>query len=814
MPLETLLDYLPLWLLFALTIGYVVGGIAIGFALGDRRRRALGDGGEKPKPGAVGPALGLLAFLLAFNFSLAAGRYEKRGELLQLTATSVRSAQLYAERLPGDDTEAFRVLLSSYVDTRLDLGRVSFDEQMATLNSLLDRIWVAAGEIAAENPTNPNSRLLLMEANRLVQNHEKAIWSALYNRIPTVTWSMLYLMVMFGMLALGYEAGITAARYRVVTTMLALSFSTVLLLVAALDRPANGMIKIDQQSMQDVQAFLKRHLAESGVEVVPAPTEAESGIALYSGGPILTMIAGSAPAEAIAVLDGRILAVGTRAEVLEAIGEQNFAEVDLEGHTMLPGFIDPHSHFSMVVQIAPWANVSAPPIGTVDDKSSLLEVLKKRATDLKEEGWLFAFGYDETTLPRGLGITVKDLDPLFPERPVVLLHVSGHGAVLNSAALAHFGIDEDSEAPEGGVIGRLPGSRKPSGLLMESAWLAIYPDLPKPTESARFSALGETVRAYASHGYTTCHDGAASLADLDFLRGAAAAGQLSIDVVAMLLYTEMSSALERPDLKFGEYSKRLKTLGFKALLDGSPQGRTAFFSEPYLVPGPSGEENWTGESTIPYEEYLEIFQAARAAGLPLSTHVNGDAAIDLLIQAHRDAGVTAADGLRSVAVHSQFIRPDQLDAFRELGITPSFFTNHVYYWGDAHIRQLGLERAAFLSPLKAAKERGIRFTNHTDSIVTPLDPMMTIWTAVARETRRGEILGADQQVSVETALRALTANAAWQIHEEQDKGTLVEGKLADFVILSANPLEVETDQLREVRVLETIKEGRTVYLDE
>ena len=700
-------------------------------------------------------------------------------------------------------------MLSSYVDQRLGIDLQNFDETLANFTSLLDRIWVASGEIAAAHPDNPNSRLLLMSANQLVQNHEKAIWAALYNRIPAVTWAVLYFMVFFGMLALGYEAGITAARYRVVTTLLALCFSTVLLLVAALDRPGNKLLTIDVQSMEDVQAFLKQRLKESGVAVQDDPVE-DPTIALYSGGPILSMLAGAAPAEALAVKEGRILAVGTRAEVLEAIGDEPVAEVDLAGGTLLPGFIDPHSHFSMVVQTATWANISPAPVGPVTGKQDLLDALESHAAGLKEDEWLFGYGYDETALDGG-GLTVRDLDPLFPERIVVLMHVSGHGAVLNSAALQHFGITAATETPEGGIIERLPRSDEPAGLIMETAWLPVFAALPAPTESQRYAALALAQQRYAANGYTTVHDGAAHLPEFDFLRGAAAADRLSLDVVVLLLFTEMEAALERSDLQFGKYAKRLKVHGIKALCDGSPQGRTAFFTAPYLVAGPDGQVDWRGEPTMPYEEYLEIFRAARAAGLPLYTHVNGDAAVDFLVRAHRDAGITAADDWRAVAIHSQFVRADQLDAYAELGITPSFFTSHAFYWGDAHVAQLGAERAAFLSPLVAARERGVRFSNHTDAIVTPLDPMMTVWSAVARETRSGAVLGAEQRIDVETALRALTADAAWQIREEQDKGTLVAGKLADMVVLSANPLTVSVAELRDIRVVQTIKEGRPVF---
>ena len=183
----------------------------------------------------------------------------------------------------------------------------------------------------------------------------------------------------------------------------------------------------------------------------------------------------------------------------------------------------------------------------------------------------------------------------------------------------------------------------------------------------------------------------------------------------------------------------------------------------------------------------------------------------MVIKALRDAGVKASQDRRDVVVHSQFMRPEQLDSYVELGIVPSFFTSHAFYWGDTHLQNLGEERASFLSPMKSAKEKGLRFSNHTDSMVTPLNPMMPLWSAVARQSRSGRIIGPDQRVSALDSLRALTIDAAYQYHEEKIKGSIEKGKLADFVILDKNPLKVPADDLRNLKVLETIKEGRTVF---
>jgi predicted amidohydrolase YtcJ len=273
----------------------------------------------------------------------------------------------------------------------------------------------------------------------------------------------------------------------------------------------------------------------------------------------------------------------------------------------------------------------------------------------------------------------------------------------------------------------------------------------------------------------------------------------------------MPTWLGDPKYKFGAYHKGLKFQGVKFVQDGSPQGKTAYVTTPYLTGGPGGQPNWRGETTQPKGEFLRQVKEAFGAGLQVFIHANGDATIDQAIEAVENAGITAASDRRTVMVHSQFQRPDQLDKYVQLGISPSYFTNHTYFWGDVHVRNIGREKAAFISPIKAAKAKGIVFSNHTDFNVTPLDPFFVLWTAMARQSRSGAIIGPDQRVDAYTALQGLTTGPAWQLFEENRKGMIKEGLLADFVILSADPVKTGVDKIRDIMVLETIKEGRTIF---
>jgi len=198
--------------------------------------------------------------------------------------------------------------------------------------------------------------------------------------------------------------------------------------------------------------------------------------------------------------------------------------------------------------------------------------------------------------------------------------------------------------------------------------------------------------------------------------------------------------------------------------------------------------------------------------IQINFHANGDGAIEDAIYAIENAGIKADQDRRPVIIHSQFQKPEHLLKYVELGIIPSYFTNHVFFWGDVHIGNVGLKKASFISPLKAAKDLGIVTSNHTDFNVTLLDPFFVMWTAIKRETRSGKILGADQRVDAYTALQGLTSGPAYQFFEENRKGMIKNGLLADFVILDNNPLKVKNvDDIKNIKVMETIKEGKTIY---
>jgi predicted amidohydrolase YtcJ len=536
---------------------------------------------------------------------------------------------------------------------------------------------------------------------------------------------------------------------------------------------------------------------------------------IYTGGDIVTVNDAQPTVEALAVKDGRILAVGARSEIEGTYRGQATQVVDLAGKALLPGFLDPHSHYFSSLSVANQANVLAPPAGPGKDIPGIVAELKKFRDQhhIPKGALIQAYGYDDNAMPNKVGLTRDDLDVDFPDNPVLVGHVSMHGAVLNSAALTQYGISAATQTPPGGVIVRKTGSNEPSGLVMEAAYLPIFSQLPRPNAEQEVSWSRAGQMLYAAAGITTAHEGATHAAELALMQRAAAAGANIIDVIAYAFFTDFDKVLEKnPIGSWGKYVNRLKIGGAKITLDGSPQGKTAYFTTPYLTGGPGGEKNWRGEPVVPEEDVKAFVKKVYDLGLPLNIHANGDAAIDELLRAHEYAAAGDPGRQRHVTViHSQFVRPDQLDKYVAYKITPSFFTLHTFYFADTHVVQRGKDQAFFISPMRAAIDRGLRPTNHTDFVVAPLDQMFVMWSAVERLSRAGVVIGPEQRVTPLEALKAITINAAYQYSEEASKGSLEPGKLADLVILDRNPLKVDPMAIKDIKVVETIKEGKSIY---
>ena len=566
------------------------------------------------------------------------------------------------------------------------------------------------------------------------------------------------------------------------------------------------------------QQRIARMAVAAAAALLSATGGAQTGApadAIYVGGDIVTMNDKAPTAQALAVKDGKIVAVGTRADVEKAHKGAASRVVDLGGKTLLPSFIDAHGHYINSLLVANQAKMYAPPAGPAKDAPSIVASLKKFAADKKvpKGQMIMGYGYDENVMPNGRHLNRDDLDKAFPDNPVRIDHVSMHGAVMNSAALRYYGISADTKTPPGGVIVRKPGTNEPYGLIMETAFLPVMAKVEPmtPAQEIEWTRAGQML--FAEAGVTTAHEGATHLAQLQTMRRASAAGANIIDVIAYPFITDLDKALQEvPVSGWGKYEKGFKIGGVKITSDGSPQGRTAFFTKPYLTGGPGGEKDWRGEPTFPKETLQQALKKVYDLGVPLNYHANGDAAIDMLLDAH--ATVAAADPgkQRNVTIiHAQFTRKDQIAKYVAYKFRPSYYTLHTYYFAEAHIANRGKEQAMYISPMRDSIDAGLRPTNHTDFVVAPLDQMFMLWSAVNRVSRAGAVIGADQRVTPMEGLKSMTLWAAEQYGEQDSKGSLEPGKRADLVILDKNPLKVAPATIKDVKVLETIKDGKTIY---
>jgi hypothetical protein len=532
------------------------------------------------------------------------------------------------------------------------------------------------------------------------------------------------------------------------------------------------------------------------------------------GGPILTINDAAPRAEAVAVKDGRIIAVGALSDIDSHRGEST-QTVDLAGRAMLPGFVDSHGHVVMGGLQALSANLLAPPDGEVRDIASLQAALRswaeKNAEIVEKVNMIVGFGYDNAQLAELRHPTRQDLDAVSGDIPIMIVHQSGHLGVANSKALELGKIDATTEPPPGGVIQK-DADGEPNGVLEEYAFFAVLvPMLGSLGNEGVVAFTKAGVNLWASYGYTTGQDGRSAPQIVEALREVGAAGELPIDVVAFPDVIEARDYIA--DNVSQEYKDRVRVGGCKLTIDGSPQGFTALRDRPYYDPVGDYPPGYAGYAAITMDQTRDAVDWCYENNVQIITHANGEGASDMLIAAIEAAQEKhGGDDRRPVLIHGQFVREDQIDSYKRLGVFPSLFPMHTFYWGDWHRdHTTGPVNAENISPTGWVRQREMRFGTHHDAPVAFPDSMRVLSATVTRRTRSGDILGPHQRVDVMTALKAMTIWPAWQHFEENDKGSIEAGKRADFVILSEDPTAVNPETLAEIDVLVTIKDGEVVY---
>jgi predicted amidohydrolase YtcJ len=508
----------------------------------------------------------------------------------------------------------------------------------------------------------------------------------------------------------------------------------------------------------------------------------------------------------IAIKNKEIIWIGSHMKAKRIQGKH----INFGNQAILPGFIDAHGHASYLAFATQVANIASPPVGSINNIKELQTELKKFITEsnLKPGEWVMGLGYDDSLLAEQRHPTKDDLDEVSTEHPIYLIHVSAHLGAANSLGLSLANISTETQDPPGGKIRRYENSSEPNGVFEETA---AYP-LQQLAMSAYKDPIGSVKKAmniYARNGITTAQDGASNPETISLMQAADVQGMINLDIIS---YPIGQNGLDKnlDSINFGSYEGRLKIGGIKLILDGSPQGKTAYLTEPYYKPPHSESDSYKGYPLIPQSEVSKWVKKYADLNIPIMAHANGDAAADMLIKAVKDADINSDH--RTIMIHAQTVREDQLDQMKELKIIPSYFSTHTFYWGDWHRDSVfGEDRAMRISPTKSTLNRNMPFTVHNDAPVVPPDMIRLLWSTTNRKTRSGKVLGEEQKISTYSALEAMTINAAYQHFEDDIKGSIEVGKLADLVVLSEDPLSIDTKNLLEVSVVATFSRGVEVF---
>ena len=540
-------------------------------------------------------------------------------------------------------------------------------------------------------------------------------------------------------------------------------------------------------------------------------------VTVLTGATVLPVDAAFSEAEAIAVADGRIVAVGSEAEVRAAAGP-DARRIDRPGTTILPGFIEPHAHLLPSALFGPWADVGPFRFPTVDGALGQLSELVDTPPGADGDDWVLARQFDPSLQQGPDQLTTDELDRVSTTRPVVVLNASLHFAYVNQVALDRAGISADTPDLAGSPYGRRPDGR-PDGVLMgQPAMISVLAHRPGLGDVDLVAAALDVVRRANSVGVTTiCDQGTGGVlggGDLDVYATLAASGSLT----ARLRYSLFDLRADDWDARGvspGDGDALVRATGWKIVSDGSNQGRTGRQRDPYL-PRPGWPDDHRGIAYVEADDLAAKVARRAGEGWQVVVHANGDAAIDAALDAFAaiDGGTNGAQERRHRIEHCSILHDEQVDRIAALGVSPSFLIGHVGWWGQAFRDDiLGPARTDLLDRAGSCAAAGIRWTMHSDELVTPMGPLRCIGQAVTRRlsAEPATILAPDERVTVEAAIRSMTADAAWQCHSEHEIGTLEVGKRADLVVLAEDPRRVDPDTLADIEVLETWLDGAPVF---
>ena len=548
------------------------------------------------------------------------------------------------------------------------------------------------------------------------------------------------------------------------------------------------------RSLLIVTTFALR-LGSGGVradETTPADT-------VFINGPVLT-IRPRGEASALAVRGGRIVAVGD-AKAVRRLQGTNTEVVDLKGAALMPGFVEPHVHINLTALNLGMVQVGSENPGGMP-VAEVKEVLAAAVPKIPAGGWLVANSFDPSrTTPLFAELDAEQLDAISKEVPILVLNASGHIAYVNHKAIELAGITDKTPDPPSGRFGRDAQGRLTGQLFEPSSFVPFLSKIPPPKPAEVRAAFQQTLRNFTARGVTTAGDLNTGLAlgiDAEIALLKSLAAESPVRIRSYLAYLALLGKM--PPVRPFEGDDKLQFIGIKVTADGSTQGYTAAVGVPYLGTTNRGSLDWPAT-----QELVGKIRPYYDAGWQIATHANGDRAIDQTLEMYASLLANTPDkaSRRLRLEHFTVTTPTQLERVRDLGANVSMTIGHVYFWGSVFQRAvLGADRAARIDPAADLKRLGVRFSFHSDSTVTSVDPLRYLMNAVTRVPQQndGKVLGPRQRISVDDALQAMTLDAAYQVFLDDRVGSLEVGKYADLIVLDRNPRRVNPAELGSLRI--------------
>jgi len=524
-------------------------------------------------------------------------------------------------------------------------------------------------------------------------------------------------------------------------------------------------------------------------------------------GKIITVDEGNSIAEAVAIRDGRFVAVGGDEEAMALAGESTTV-IDLGGKTAMPGIIDSHTHPGSIASRFMEVDCRAPPVRNIKE---ILGMVKARAMELGPGRWVLGANFNDSKLEEGRHITRWELDEAAPENPVFIVSDTGHQALVNSLALELAGVTGDTPDPPGGELER-DGAGRQTGLLYENAIGLVRDQIPEYTVAELKESFRKVVDQFSRWGVTSTHNASGRRAEIRAYKQLLDDGVRQVRMNLMMSVNadepgDVLDALVLAGVESGFGDEWLRVMSVKIMGDGSGAGGTCCVYEPQHR-GTRGLGMWMTEP----EEVKRLVAKAHDAGLRVSIHSIGDRGIDMALDAIEEAQRrNPKPDMRHRLEHNSLCTPKQLKRIKEMAVTPSSSIGYMYGLGDQYAENFGPERSRWLHPHRTMQEMGIMAGGNSDCPVTYYSPFVQIYAAVTRKTSSGRVVGPEESISVIDALRVYTWNGAYLSKEEHRLGSIEPGKLADLIVLDRDILSVQEDEINDIQVLTTIVDGRTVY---